>query len=108
MLGWSFGRDRFVDLRPQTGLRFQGNGYAILDRTPYRFKEQSAIRLSFQTRSPTGLLFLVGRGRKYLSLELRDGKLVFEFDLGSGPATIQTINSYNDGRWHQVDAVSFF
>lgn len=98
-------RDKLVNLKVETGLRFIGNGYAILNRTQYSFRRRSAIQLKFQTRASRGLIFLVGRGRKYLSIEINNGALAFQYDLGGGPARLITPNAYNDGNWHTVDAV---
>lgn len=61
-------RDRFIDLHTETGLRFQGNGYAILDRKQFPLRERSAITFRFKTRSKNGLIFLVGKGRKYMAI----------------------------------------
>ncbi len=35
---------------------------------------------------------------------MRNGKLLFQYDLGLGPAFIESPDVYNDGRWHEVQA----
>ena len=40
----------------------------------------------------------------YLALELRGGRPVFTFNLGSGAASIQSNRLVNDGHWHQIYA----
>lgn len=100
-----FVRDKLVNLKVETGLRFLGNGYAILNRTLYSFKQRSAIQLKFQTRAKSGLIFLVGRGRKYLSIEMNNGAVAFQYDLGGGPARLLSRGTFNDGNWHVLEAV---
>ncbi|BFY99968.1 hypothetical protein BsWGS_03008 [Bradybaena similaris] len=40
----------------------------------------------------------------FLALELRDGRVVFTFNLGSGPARVIGNTVVNDGKWHQAIA----
>lgn len=40
----------------------------------------------------------------YLALELRDRRVVFTFNLGSGSARIVGNSIVSDGQWHQVIA----
>jgi laminin alpha 3/5 len=98
-------RDKFIDLHAETGLRFQGNGYAILDRTQFPLRERSAIGFQFKTRAKNGLIFLVGRGKKYMAIYMADGNVVFQYDLGGGPGMSKTSRMYNDGQWHTAEAV---
>lgn len=73
-------RDKLVNLQPSTGYRFNGNGYAIIDARSFSLKGRSDIQLSFNTFSPDGLLFLVRSegGKKFTSLELRDGRVLYQ------------------------------
>lgn len=73
----------------------------------FRFVQTTAIRFSFRTRAQNGLLFLIGKGRKFMSLEIVNGRMVFQYNLGSGVGSAVSPEIYNDGRWHTVDAVSF-
>lgn len=41
--------------------------------------------------------------RKFVSLELINGKLQFSFSLGDASLTITTQNDYADGKWHLVN-----
>jgi len=94
-------------LKPETGLRFQGNGYAIVNSRQFPIKEQSDIAFKFKTRAKNGLLFLAGKGRKFMSIEIVSGNVVFQYNLGAGTAKIASQGRFNDGEWHRVDAVSY-
>ncbi|KAG8228153.1 hypothetical protein J437_LFUL002807 [Ladona fulva] len=98
-------RDKLVNLQPKTGFRFDGSGYAILDRLPYRMQHECDVQLEFKTFAKDGLLFLVEKDRSFLSIELRGGRIVYQYDLGDGIATLRSRKSYSDGRWHTVEAV---
>lgn len=63
--------------------------------------DRSKAVLSFKTYAEDGLLFYMG-GMDYLSLEIREGKVVFQYDLGGGAALLESQNTYNDGNWHTV------
>jgi len=50
-------------------------------------------------------MFLMGTpGRDFLSLALNNGKFIYQYELGSGRATIASTQRYNDGKWHEVTA----
>jgi laminin alpha 3/5 len=53
------------------------------------------------------LLFLVGKAKKFMSLEVANGTILFQYDLGAGPARLQTSDMYNDGQWHTIEAVRY-
>jgi len=39
-----------------------------------------------------------------MALEIIGGKVVFKYDLGSGPAIITSEKIVSDGKWHEVIA----
>ncbi|RMB89711.1 hypothetical protein DUI87_33908 [Hirundo rustica rustica] len=43
-----------------------------------------------------------GKAKDFLGLGLKDGHLVFSYQLGSGEATITSEDPVNDGEWHRV------
>jgi laminin alpha 3/5 len=98
-------RDDLADSGAE-GFRFDGSGYVILEKGRFIPTKSSLLQLSFKTFNPNGLLFLMGNGSDYYSLELRDGRVVYQYDLGSGAAVLETSNgrTFNDGQWHRVDA----
>ncbi|KAK6627792.1 hypothetical protein RUM44_010271 [Polyplax serrata] len=98
------GRDKLINLNPSTGYRFNGNGYAVLDSRSYRMDTRSVVSLKFKTTANDGLLFLAGKGRYFLSLEIKDGKVVYQYNLGGGTAIFTTEDTFNDNRWHTIEA----
>eukprot|EP00079_Xenopus_tropicalis_P037485 XP_017951256.1 PREDICTED: basement membrane-specific heparan sulfate proteoglycan core protein [Xenopus tropicalis] len=46
-----------------------------------------------------------GKGKDFISLGLKDGHLVFSYQLGSGEANIRSEDPVNDGEWHRIVAV---
>ncbi|XP_016158848.1 PREDICTED: basement membrane-specific heparan sulfate proteoglycan core protein [Ficedula albicollis] len=67
------------------------------------------VELELRTRSAQGLLLWHGaepgeggKAKDFLGLGLKDGHLVFSYQLGSGEATITSEDPVNDGEWHRV------
>lgn len=105
----AFERDRLVAKEDKhTGFRFGGNGHVVLDAKPFNFKHRSHVSFKFKAGrdSPNGLLFFVGHENHYVSLELRDGNVVFQFKMGQTTEVVEikTPNSFNDDEWHSVEA----
>ena len=87
------------------GYKFGGNGYVILTKNRFNPLRASLVRFKFRTFASEGLMFLMGTPRRdFLSLEIKDGKVIFKYELGSGRATIASTQRYNDGNWHLVTA----
>lgn len=87
------------------GYMFGGNGYVILSKDRFNTQKTSTVSFSFRTFALEGLMFLMGTpGKDFFSVELKDGKVVFQFELGSGSASLGSANRYNDGNWHSVSA----
>ena len=66
-----------------------------------------------RSTSKDGLLLYLGpdgikiEGKEdWMSLELINGKVVYKYDLGSGPASIVCCQDHDfaDGEWHQIRA----
>lgn len=93
--------------------QFIGRSYLTYDN-PDILKRVSGSRsnafMRFKTTAKDGLLLWRGdspmrTNSDFISLGLRDGALVFSYNLGSGVASISVNGSFNDGRWHRVKAV---
>uniref|UniRef100_A0A8D2CFU2 Pikachurin n=1 Tax=Sus scrofa TaxID=9823 RepID=A0A8D2CFU2_PIG len=93
--------------------QFIGRSYLTYDN-PAILKRVSGSRsnafMRFKTTAKDGLLMWRGDSpmrpnSDFISLGLRDGALVFSYNLGSGVASILVNGSFNDGRWHRVKAV---
>ncbi|XP_049631522.1 basement membrane-specific heparan sulfate proteoglycan core protein [Suncus etruscus] len=70
------------------------------------------IELEVRSSTPTGLLLWqgvevgeAGQGQDFISLGLKDGHLVFSYQLGSGEAHLVSEDPINDGEWHRVTAL---
>ncbi|XP_040507369.1 basement membrane-specific heparan sulfate proteoglycan core protein isoform X8 [Gallus gallus] len=69
---------------------------------------QDTIELELRTSSTEGLLLWhgteSGKAKDFVGLGLKNGHLVFSYQLGSGEATIVSEDPVNDGEWHHVMA----
>ncbi|RLV89744.1 hypothetical protein DV515_00014742 [Chloebia gouldiae] len=100
------------DAPGQFSATFQDGSYLALPghlfpRGPPEAPE--TIELELRTRSAQGLLLWHGaepseggKAKDFLGLGLKDGHLVFSYQLGSGEATITSDDPINDGEWHRV------
>ncbi|CAH1775060.1 unnamed protein product, partial [Owenia fusiformis] len=85
--------------------KFDGNGYIVIDAARFRPAKKSNIKLKFKSYAPNGLLFFMGKGTDFMSIELKDGKIFYQYDLGKGRAFLETPKRYNDGQWHEIQAI---
>ena len=62
------------------------------------------LNFRFKTRKEYGILFYAAElsHSDFISLYMKDGHVVFVFDLGNGPAVLRSSRIYNDGLWHNV------
>ncbi|KAB0790802.1 hypothetical protein PPYR_15312 [Photinus pyralis] len=99
-------RDQLLELHPSTGFRFNGYGYVIYDARSFLLRGRSDVQISFKTFAPTGLLFLMagGKSKTFLSLEIKDGRILYQYNLGAGTKMWITPKMYNDGNWHTIEA----
>lgn len=97
-------RDSLIDIPSGRGLRFDGSGYAIVSKERRDFNDGISISMKFRTYAKEGLLFLIHNGGTFMALELRDGHVVYKFNLGSGMTQLKSNAAYNDGQWHQLRA----
>lgn len=97
------------------GSAFSGDSYIVLPRLMFprsRPDSPESIELELRTSSTEGVILWQGmeekeqgRERDFISLGLRDGHLVFSYQLGSGEANIITEDPINDGEWHKITAI---
>lgn len=100
----NFCRDTFRVLIRPDGFRFNGNGYAVVDRGIWRPDQRTDIVMMFRTLATDGLMLFMSKERDFLSIEMVDGKLLFQYDLGSGRIKLQSMDRYNDDMWHSLQA----
>lgn len=41
----------------------------------------------------------------YFSIELSNGQILFQYNLGSGRAILRSDDKFNDGQWHSIEAI---
>ena len=98
-----FDRD-VLPVATDNGYMFGGNGYVILARDRFRPAQTTLVRLSIKTFAENGLIFVMGLEKDFLSIEMKDGLIVYQFDLGSGRLTLRSNQKFNDGKWHTIQA----
>ena len=75
-----------------------------MDQGRFHLGPSTSVKFSFKTYAENGLMFLTGDDKDFLAIELRDGKVLMQYDLGSGTAELETDEKFNDGKWHLVFA----
>ncbi|XP_063440155.1 laminin-like protein epi-1 isoform X2 [Mytilus trossulus] len=88
------------------GFRFDGRGYVTVSAKAIGFKPNKGgdLILKFKTYSQNGLILYMGKNRDFVSLEMRDGHVFYQYDLGGMPAKLMSNKTYNDGQWHTIEA----
>uniref|UniRef100_A0A7N6BAH8 Basement membrane-specific heparan sulfate proteoglycan core protein n=1 Tax=Anabas testudineus TaxID=64144 RepID=A0A7N6BAH8_ANATE len=80
-------------------VQLDGEGYAAVGR-PTRWNPNiSTVTFKFRTFSSDALLMYL---KDFMSLELSEGKVKVNFDLGSGVGSAISANRHNDGRWKSL------
>ncbi|XP_026331928.1 laminin subunit alpha isoform X2 [Hyposmocoma kahamanoa] len=91
--------------------RFNGRAHVIMPamnlgrwnlENPLRHK----ILLHFRTYAPDGLIYLVGQDKQFFSVLMQGGQVFLQVSLGDGSdlLILGTDKTYNDGKWHKLDA----
>lgn len=65
-------------MKRSTGYRFNGQGFTILNARSYNFRQKLDMQLKFKTFEAEGLLFLLGKEKTFIALELRNGKILYK------------------------------
>lgn len=101
-------RDKLINFQPSTGYRFDGNGYAIISIRQSQIPVDSqrfSLKMNFKTFAENGLMYLMVNGVNFLSLEMKNGRIIYQYDLGQGSVAIETTATFNDGNWHSLEAL---
>ncbi|KAM6915637.1 laminin subunit alpha-2 isoform 2-T2 [Xenentodon cancila] len=82
-------------------VQLDGDGYAAVGRPTRWNPNVSAITFKFRTFSSEALLMYLATEdmKDFMSLELSEGKVKVNFDLGSGASSAVSATRHNDGRW---------
>ncbi|XP_054634275.1 basement membrane-specific heparan sulfate proteoglycan core protein isoform X10 [Dunckerocampus dactyliophorus] len=128
---WNSEASEANDSPYQYAAHFNNDGYVALPKTSFQRSAHDSpetIELEINTFSSEGLVLWQGvetngtlnvrkvhaskkergehsKGKDFISLGLRNGHLVFSYQLGSGEAAIMSRRTINDGKWHKVTAV---
>ena len=80
-----------LEVPAPAGFRFDGNGYIVMPKERFDYKARTTVVFKFRTFAENGLLVLMGDGgSSFFSVELKDGRILYKFDLGSGASHIIT------------------
>ncbi|XP_061075722.1 basement membrane-specific heparan sulfate proteoglycan core protein-like isoform X3 [Conger conger] len=103
------------DSPAQYAAYFHDDGYLTLPKPIFPRSSPDApetMELEIRTVSSEGLVLWQGvelgdqgKGKDFISLGLKNGHLVFSYQLGSGEAEIISKEPINDGNWHKLTAV---
>ena len=60
--------------------------------------------MEFKTASPDGIILYVADSRQvdFVALYLKEGYVLYGYNLGDDAVLISSTNRYNDDRWHTV------
>ncbi|XP_038582234.1 laminin subunit alpha-2 isoform X4 [Micropterus salmoides] len=85
-------------------VQLDGEGYAAVGRPTRWNPNVSTITFKFRTFSSEALLLYLATEdmKDFMSLELSEGKVKVNFDLGSGVGNARSANRHNDGRWKSL------
>ncbi|XP_065337904.1 laminin subunit alpha [Cloeon dipterum] len=88
----------------EDSLRFGqvANGRLEYNSLPGQLKKKFDFTVEFKTFVGDGVIFYVGDENHidHIALYMKDGKVYYSFNTGSGTLIIQSTGSYRDGVWH--------
>lgn len=106
----AYERDKLKNYKSSTGYRFDSKGYAIISKKMSELSIKStefSIKMKFKTLEKNGLMYLMGNNTHFLSLEMRNGQVLYQFYLGGEAVALRSPTTYNDGEWHTLEARRF-
>eukprot|EP00794_Sanderia_malayensis_P010016 gene10016-11039_t len=82
-------------------------GFELSAAQKFFLKMSFVITLEFKATARDGIIFHIANNQtnptQYVSLEMVDGKLQFQFSSGTGPLTVSTTRDYSQGsKWHLI------
>eukprot|EP00064_Thunnus_orientalis_P005404 superscaffoldBa00000528_g5418 len=85
-------------------VQLDGEGYAAVGRPTRWNPNVSTVTFKFRTFSSEALLMYLATEdmKDFMSLELSEGKVKVNCDLGSGVGSAISANRHNDGRWKSL------
>ncbi|XP_029318611.1 laminin subunit alpha-2 isoform X2 [Cottoperca gobio] len=85
-------------------VQLDGEGYAAVGRPTRWNPNVSSVTFKFRTFSSESLLMYLATEdmKDFMSLELSEGKVKVNFDLGSGVGSAVSASRHNDGHWKSL------
>ncbi|KAK5879842.1 hypothetical protein CesoFtcFv8_022921 [Champsocephalus esox] len=85
-------------------VQLDGEGYAAVGRPTRWNPNVSSVTFKFRTFSSESLLMYLATEdmKDFMSLELSEGKVKVNFDLGSGVGSALSASRHNDGQWKSL------
>ncbi|KAI8431213.1 hypothetical protein MSG28_001251 [Choristoneura fumiferana] len=104
-------RDKLIT--PSSGAqeyRFNGRAHVTMPARAYVQSQKNQVLLFFRTYAKKGLIYLLGDKQSFFSISMQDGKVYLQVSLGNPEdlVIIGTSKTYNDGKWHMLDAGRYF
>ncbi|XP_071537849.1 laminin subunit alpha isoform X2 [Panulirus ornatus] len=94
------------DIGPEEGFRFgsKRNSRIEFGNLPDNPRADFKFSFGFKTIADEGIIFYGSSEthRDYITFYLKDGKIVFGFNTGTGATMMRSEQSFNDGLWHSV------
>ena len=87
----------------RSGLRFGNSPGSFLEFTKrIRLRKRSNFGIEFKTSERNGVIFYIAdeKNSDFIALFVKNGKLVYGFNCGSGPAYIESNQNVDDDQWH--------
>ena len=87
----------------RSGLRFGNSPGSFLEFTKrIRLRKRSNFGIEFKTLERNGVIFYIAdeKNSDFIALFVKNGKLVYGFNCGSGPAYIESNQNVDDDQWH--------
>ena len=86
------------------GLRFGNKRETYLEfQKRLKLKKRSDFGVEFKTTASEGIIFYIAddKNSDFIALFVKNGKLVYGFNCGSGPVYIESPQQINDGRYER-------
>ncbi|XP_039301092.1 laminin subunit alpha-like [Nilaparvata lugens] len=101
----AYERNELATKSSLTSVRLGGEGYITIDSRAYIMRERTSIGFKFKTAAKEGLMFLAYQdSNNFLSIELREGRILYQYNLGDGLLTLASDKTFNDDEWHSLEA----
>ena len=91
------------DVTGRSGLRFGNSPETYLEfNKRIRLRKRSNFGIEFKTSERQGVIFYIAdeKNSDFIALFVKNGKLVYGFNCGSGPVYIESNINVNDDNWH--------